>query len=104
MGDKDEIIFSKMKVLMDQLDQNAQLQDLAERSGVDAVNSIRLTPTTKDNIAVSVIALSLASIEQDPQYKNLVHLGLKKRSAKVELINKYKDRAIQLIQRYRDSQ
>lgn len=99
----DEEVFEKVKKLMDKLDRDQELQELAERNGLDVKSSIRLNPTTKDNVAVSVLALELARRSHDPKYRNLVQSGLQKRKLKTEIINQYKDQANQLIKKYRDT-
>lgn len=99
----DEEVFEKVKKLMDKLDRDQELQELAERNGLDVKSSIRLNPTNKDNVAVSVLALELARRSHDPKYRNLVQSGLQKRKLKTEIINQYKDQANSLIKKYRDS-
>lgn len=99
----DEEIFSKVTALMEKLQKDQELQDLAERNGLDVKNGIRLSPTTQDNIAVAVTALLLAKKANDPKYRTLTQTGLQKRKLKTELINDYKAQALQLIQKYKDS-
>ena len=99
----DEEVFEKVKKLMDKLDRDQELHELAERNGLDVKSSIRLNPTNKDNVAVSVLALELARRSHDPKYRNLVQSGLQKRKLKTEIINQYKDQANSLIKKYRDS-
>lgn len=98
----DEAIFSKVTQVMEKLQKDQELQDLAERNGLDVTNTIRLTSASQDNIAVAVVALLLAEKANDPKFKTLEHMGLQKRKVKTELINEYKDQAIQLIQRYKN--
>lgn len=99
----DEEIFSKVSTLMEKLQKDQELQDLAERNGLDVKNSVRLSPTTQDNVAVAVTALLLAKKANDPKYKTLTQLGLQKRRLKAEIINEYKPQALQLIQKYKNS-
>lgn len=99
----DEAIFSRVTTIMEKLQKDQELQDLAERNGLDVKNSIRLTATTKDNVAIAMVALLLAQKAGDPKYRTLVQTGLQKRRIKAELINAYKDQASQLIKKYRDS-
>lgn len=99
----DEEVFDKVKKIMDKLDKDQELQELAERNNLDVKSSIRLNPTTKDNVAVSVLSLELARRAHDPKYHNLVRSGLQKRKLKAEIINQYKGQANQLIQKYRES-
>lgn len=99
----DESIFERLKTLMTKLDKDQELQDLAERNGLDVKNALRLSPTTKDNVAVAMVALLLARKYNDPKYGSLVRTGLEKRQLKAELINDYKDQAQRLIQKYRDN-
>ena len=99
----DEEVFDKVKKLMDKLDKDQELQELAERNNLDVKSSIRLNPTMKDNTAVAILALELARRSRDPKYHTLVQSGLQKRKLKAEIINQYKGQANQLIQKYRDS-
>ena len=92
-------MFAKVGELMIKLRKQKELQDLAEKNGVQ-VNGIRYTDDTIMNIATSVIALMMARDEGDPRYRRLVDQGVQKRTLKVELINAYKDRANDLINRY----
>lgn len=99
----DEAIFSRVATIMEKLQKDQELQDLAERNGLDVKNSIRLTATTQDNVAIAMVALLLAQKAGDPKYRTLTQTGLQKRRIKAELINTYKDQASQLIKKYRDS-
>lgn len=97
----DDVIFSKVGQLMSQLHRNQQLQELAEKNGLDVKNSVKLTDDTIDNVAISVVSLLLAKRENDPRYQRLVNTGIQKRSLKTEIINAYKTQANQLINRYK---
>jgi len=99
----DEQIFSDVVALMEKLQKNQELQDLAERNGLDVKNSIRLNKTTQDNVAIATVALLLARRAGDPKYRTLTQTGLQKRRLKAEIINEYKGLANQLIQKYRGS-
>ncbi len=99
----DEAIFSKVTKIMEKLHKDQELQDLAERNGLDVKNTLRLTSTSQDNIAIAMVALLLAERANDPKFKTLEHVGLQKRKLKIELINAYKDEAMQLIKQYKDS-
>lgn len=98
-----DALVERVGKLMDKLDKDQEIQDLAERNGLNASNTIRLTPETKDNVAVSVLCLLLAQQSNDPKYRTLVHAGLEKRKIKNEIIDEYKGTAIQLIKKYKDS-
>lgn len=98
----DDLIFSKVKELMNKLKSNQQLQKLAETNGLDVKNSIKLTDDSINNVAISVISLLLAKRADDVRYKKLVHTGIQKRSLKAEIINTYKNQANQLIERYKN--
>lgn len=99
----DEEIFSNVQKLMQRIQKDQQLQELSERNGLDVKNSIRLTADTSNNIATAVVALMLAKRSGDPRYRKLTILGMNKRSLKTEIINSYKDQAIQLITKYEAS-
>jgi hypothetical protein len=99
----EEEIFSRVKQLMEKLDKDQELQELTERNGLDVKSTLRLNPTTKDNVAVSIAALLLAKSENDPEYTRLVRLGMDHRSLKADLVDKYKDRAMQIIQKYKET-
>ena len=100
----DQDIFRKVSTLLENIDQNQQLQQAAYENGIDVKNSTRLTAATKDNLAVSVIALLLAKRNNDPRCKDLVDFGLKHRTTKVDIINDYKNEANALITRYRNGE
>ena len=99
----EEEIFSKVKQLMEKLDKDQELQELSERNGLDVKSTLRLNPTTKDNVAVSIAALLLAKSENDPEYTKLARLGMDHRSTKIALINAYKDQANQIISRAKNN-
>lgn len=98
----DDDIFSKVNELMTKLKSNQQLQEIAEKNGLQVKNSVKLTDDTIENVAVSVISLLLAKRDNDPRYRNLVRMGMEKRSLKTEIINTYKNQANQLIERYKN--
>ena len=100
----DQDIFKKVSTLLQNIDQNQQVQQAAYENGIDVKNSTRLTAATKDNLAVSVIALLLAKRNNDPRCKDLVDFGLKHRTTKVDIINDYKAEANALITRYRNGE
>lgn len=97
----DDVIFSKVGELMTQLEKNQRLQELATSNGLDIKNTIKLTDENVENVAVSVISLLLAKRSNDPRYKTLVQAGLQKRTVKADIINSYKNQAIQVIKRYK---
>ena len=100
----DEVaLMAKVTELMTKIDKNQQLQNLAEQNGVDATNGLKLTDANKDNIAVAVLSKLLACQSNDPDYKRLTQMGLQHRSLNAEIINRYKNQAIQLINRYKDN-
>ena len=98
-----EAMLAKVGELMSKIDQNQQLQDLAEKSGLEVKNSIKLTPESAENVAISVISLLLAKNDNDPRYNRLVSAGMQKRSLKTEIINSYKNQAKQLITQYKNN-
>lgn len=98
----DDEIFSKVTQLMSKLKTNQQLQELSEKNGLNVKNAVKLTDDTIENVAVSVTALLLAKRDNDPRYRNLVRMGMEKRSLKTEIINTYKNQANQLIERYKN--
>ena len=97
----DEEIFSKVGELLNKLKSNQQLQELAEKNGLEVKNTVKLTDDTINNVAISVVSLLLAKRENDPRYQKLVNTGIQKRSLKTEIINTYKNQANQLIERYK---
>lgn len=99
----DEVIFSKVGELLNKLKSNQQLQELAEKNGLEVKNTVKLTDDTINNVAISVVSLLLAKRENDPRYRKLVNAGIQKRSLKTEIINTYKNQANQLIERYKSS-
>jgi len=92
-------VFAKVGELMVKLRKQKELQELAEKSGVQ-INGMRYTDDTVMNIATAVVALMIAKNEGDPKYRMLVDQGMKKRSLKAELINAYKAKANELINQY----
>lgn len=97
----DEVIFSKVGELLNKLKSNQQLQELAEKNGLEVKNTVKLTDDAINNVAISVVSLLLAKRENDPRYRKLVNTGIQKRSLKTEIINTYKNQANQLIERYK---
>ena len=95
----DQSFYQKAKVMLDKIDQNQKLQQLASANGIDVKNSTQLNEATKNNIATSVIALMLAKQSNDPRYADLVRYGMDHRKTKIEIINDYKDQANQIISR-----
>lgn len=95
----DDEIFAKVGELMMKLRKQQELQKLAEKNGVQ-INGMKYTDDTVMNIATAVVALMIAKDEGDPKYRLLVDQGVQKRSLKTELINAYKVRANELINRY----
>lgn len=92
-----DAILKKVSTLFERMNQNRQLQELAENNGIDIKNSIKLTDDNMMNVAVTLVALSLAKEANDPRYKKLVNQGLQKRSLKLEIVNDYKKEANELI-------
>ena len=99
----DDAIIQKVGTIMTNLAQNQKLQELAKSNGLDVKNTIQLTEDTSNNIAVSVVALMLAKRNGDSDYSALVRAGMNHRKIKADVINKYKDQANQLIDRYKSS-
>lgn len=99
----DSSFYTKAKELLDKLEQNQQLQQLATKNGLDVKNSVQLNEATKNNIATSVIALMLAKQSNDPRYADLVKYGMDHRRTKMDIINDYKDQANQIITRARNN-
>lgn len=99
----DSSFYTKAKELIDKLDQNQQLQQLATQNGLDVKNSAHLNEATKNNIATSVIALMLAKQSNDPRYGDLIKYGMDHRRTKMDIINDYKDQANQIITRARNN-
>lgn len=104
MGITDEMIIEHIGKLMTNLKKNEELQTLAKQNGLDIKNTIDFTDSTIENISVSIVALLLAKRENDPKYKQLVDYGMQKRSLKTDLINTYKNQAIQFINMWKDNQ
>lgn len=93
----DEQIIGCLNDFFAKFDQNRKLQDLALENGIDIHNTIRLADEQKEALAVAYVALLLAKRERDSRYPVLVKAGLQHRSLKAEIINDWKDQAIQLI-------
>lgn len=99
----DQSFYSKAKQVLDKLDQNQKLQQLASANGIDVKNAAKLNEATKQNIATSVIALMLAKQNHDSRYSDLVRYGMDHRKTKIEIINDYKDQANQIINRAKNN-
>ena len=99
----DQSFYQKAKAMLDKIDQNQKLQQLASANGIDVKNSTQLNEATKNNIATSVIALMLAKQSNDPRYADLVRYGMDHRKTKIEIINDYKDQANQIISRAKNT-
>ena len=95
-----DAILNKVSVLFEKMHQNQKLQQLAEQNNLDIKNAIKLTDDNMMNVAVTLVALSLAKEANDPRYKKLVNTGLQKRSLKLEIINDYKKEANDIIKDY----
>lgn len=93
----DQDIIDKAKTILTKLKQNQELQKLADSNGLDIKNSVNLTDDNIKNLVISVIALMLAKNNDDKRYKQLVRMGVQKRSLKTEIINAYKNKAIQIL-------
>lgn len=96
----DEVIFSRVGDLMTKLYQNKNLQQLAEKNGLNVKNSVNLTDDAIEAISTATVALLLAKMSGDARYAQLREAGLKHRSLKTEIVNDYKAAANQLIGRY----
>ena len=99
----DQSFYTKARMILDKLEKNQKLQQLASANGIDVKNSTHLNEATKNNIATSVIALMLAKQNNDPRYNELVRLGMGHRQTKIDLINSYKDQANQIITRAKNN-
>jgi hypothetical protein len=95
----DDEMFAKIGEMLVHYRKQKELQDLAEKNGVQ-INGVRYTDDSIMNIVTSVVALMMARNEGDPRYHQLVEQGMRKRSLKVEIINSYKDRANEMINQY----
>jgi hypothetical protein len=99
----DDAILAKVGEIMGNLKKNQQLQDLAKNNGLDVKNTIQYTDETSKNVAVGVISLMLAKRANDPDYAAVVRAGLSHRKCRCDVINKYKDQANQLIEKFKTS-
>lgn len=99
---ENEVAFRKIEDVLSYLNKERELQNLAAENGIEVKNTIRLTDKDIDNYLVSVISLLLCQQADDARYKTLVQTGIAKRSLKAEIINNYKNQAIQLINLYKN--
>ena len=99
---ENEVAYKKIEDVLTYLNKERELQKLATENGLDVKNTIRLTKDSVDKYLVSVISLLLCQQAKDPRYSTLVKTGIYKRSLKAEIINNYKDQAIQLINQYKN--
>jgi hypothetical protein len=96
----EQLIYDKIKVILDKMNQKKQLQELARNNGLP-INELELNSDTEDMVVLSVIALMIAMLEGDVRYKKLCMLGMQKRSLKAEIINDYKQRANMIYNKYK---
>lgn len=99
---ENEVAFKKIEDVLSYLNKERELQNLAAENGIEVKNTIRLTDKDIDNYLVSVISLLLCQQSDDARYRTLVQTGISKRSLKAEIINSYKNQAIQLINLYKN--
>ena len=97
----EQLIYDKIKVMLDRMEQKKQLQSLAKTNGIE-LNEMELTDDAADAVVISVIALMLAKMDNDERYRKLCDFGMQKRSLKVEIINDYKQRANMLYNKYKN--
>ena len=97
----EQLIYDKIKVILDKMNQKKQLQELARNNGLP-INELELNSDTEDMVVLSVIALMIAMLEGDVRYKKLCMLGMQKRSLKAEIINDYKQRANMIYNKYKN--
>lgn len=100
--DNTEVVFKKIDEVLGYLNKQKELQRLASENGLDIKNAVQLTAESIDNYIVAVISLLLAKTSGDKRYNTLVQAGVQKRSVKTEIINNYKNQAIQLINLYKN--
>lgn len=99
----DERIMAIIGQLMSKMRDNQALQNLAKENGLSYKPVMDYDDATIENVVISMIALTLASMAKDEAYTLLTRTGIQKRSLKVEIINKYKDQAIEYFNRYKET-
>lgn len=99
----DEEIIKKVDILFSRMEANNRLQKLATDNGLDVKNNLTLTEDDKNNYAVTIVSLLLAKRENDVRYTTLKKVGLQKRTIRTSIVNSYKDKAIDLINRYKSA-
>lgn len=99
----DEEIIKKVDILFSRMEANDRLQKLAMDNGLDVKNNLKLTEDDKNNLAVTIVSLFLAKRENDVRYATLKKVGLQKRTIRTSIVNSYKDKAIDLINRYKSA-
>lgn len=99
----DERIMTIIGQLMSKMRDNQALQNLAKENGLSYKPVMDYDDATIENVVISMIALTLASMAKDEAYTLLTRTGIQKRSLKVEIINKYKDQAIEYFNRYKET-
>lgn len=98
---ENEAVFNKIEEVLSYLNKERELQNLASENGIEVKNVIRLTDASIDNYIAAVVSLLLSKQSDDPRYRQLVQTGISKRSLKADIINSYKNQAIQLINLYK---
>ena len=99
----EDMIYQRIKVILDRMDQKKQLQALAKENGLP-INELELNQDTEDAVVLSVIALMLSKMDNDKRYHDLCTFGMQKRTTKVDIINDYKQQAIMLYNKYKAQQ
>jgi hypothetical protein len=99
----DNLLAEEVKTLLGKFAENRKLRELADMNGVDIKNSVRLTNDSMDAVAVSIVSLLLCKREDPGAYHEIVLAGLRNRELKVKNTNRFKNQAIQLINRHKNN-
>lgn len=99
----DSEILNKVGQTMKNIKMNRELRELASSKGLNIRNTVEFTEKDEENTTIGVVALLLAQKARDPEYINLVKVGTNHRQLRAKVINNYKNAAIQLVTRYKNS-
>lgn len=99
MSHDENYFFPSIDKLYKRLKLEQSVQQRTQDAGVD-INVVKLSDDTIDNTLTTIVALALAKDNDDPCYHALAAYGLKRRETKMKVVDKYKDEANMIIEKY----
>lgn len=99
MSHDESYFYPSIDKLLKRLKTEQSVQERAQSSGVNT-GVIKLSDDVINDTLTTVLSLALAKDNDDPAYHKLTAYGLQKRETKVKIVDKYKDEANAIIQKY----